>query len=896
MAVVLLADRTTKVTLTAQVSGYLAGMDAAQRKTAEFAAGSSQKLAQQKAAFQQVGVAALAVGAIAAAGVVLAVKAFAEFDAKMAQVKTLSHATADEMTSLANSALHMGQAIGFSATQVADAEIELVKAGVSVKDIMGGALKGALELAAAGQIDVAQATEIATIALTQFSLKGKDVPHVADLLAAGADKALGGVGDLGEALKSGGLVAAQFGVSLDETVGTLSAFANAGLLGETAGTDLRQMLLKLANPAKQSSDELKKLGINIYGTSGQFVGVAGLAGQLKDKLSSLTPEARNSALAIIFGSRAIAGANVLYKEGAAGISGWTNSVNDTGFAAKQAAGKMDNLKGDLSKLGAAFQTNVIEAGGGANNILRDLVQGLTGVTAAVGSLPAPVLAAGLGLVGIVAVIGLTSGAVLTAIPKIVALKDAMGELGLSAGGVIGKIGGISAGLAVAGLIISKIASDEAAATASTQAFQASLDAATGAVTSYTRELVAKKLQEKGAFDDAKKYGITQAELTDAVLKGGVALDVVRGKIASYSAATIDSHDRGVAMADGQNHLATSVAQTTTELVGGEAAQRNLIAANADSAGSTVKAADAYKLAADQAATLESNLTSLIDTINKANGVGQDAVSANANYQKALVDVNAAIKNIDPVTGKAKAATDALKHTLDESTAAGSANAQMLSDLAAKGEDAAAKQFALDGNTQTYTASLAANRKAIYDAAVQMGATADKAQALADKVAAIPTEKEIKILADTTAANKEIDAFILGVNGKIAKVPVGTVIRPGQVGVNADGGMYNYQKFADGGVATGIYAGRPGGIHKFAELETGWEAYISGKPGQNARNRSIWADAGARLGVPAPSSGGFSVTVVNKSGVAISDLIDMRIDSAAGQRKVDLSTGMQRVAY
>jgi TP901 family phage tail tape measure protein len=72
---------------------------------------------------------------------------------------------------------------------------------------MGGGLKGALSLAAAGQIDVAEAAGIASTAMTQFSLAGKDLPHVADLLAAGAGKAMGSVDDLGQALNQAGLVA-----------------------------------------------------------------------------------------------------------------------------------------------------------------------------------------------------------------------------------------------------------------------------------------------------------------------------------------------------------------------------------------------------------------------------------------------------------------------------------------------------------------------------------------------------------------------------------------------------------------------------------------------------------------------------------------------------------------
>jgi hypothetical protein len=43
--------------------------------------------------------------------------------------------------------------------------------------------------------------------MTQFSLSGKDLPHVADLLAAGAGKAMGSVDDLGMALNQAGLIA-----------------------------------------------------------------------------------------------------------------------------------------------------------------------------------------------------------------------------------------------------------------------------------------------------------------------------------------------------------------------------------------------------------------------------------------------------------------------------------------------------------------------------------------------------------------------------------------------------------------------------------------------------------------------------------------------------------------
>ena len=81
-----MVDRQVKVGLIAEVSGYIAGMDAAQRKTAGFAQDSAIKLAAQRHAFEEVGRAALAVGAVAAAGVAIAVAKYIEFDKAMSTV------------------------------------------------------------------------------------------------------------------------------------------------------------------------------------------------------------------------------------------------------------------------------------------------------------------------------------------------------------------------------------------------------------------------------------------------------------------------------------------------------------------------------------------------------------------------------------------------------------------------------------------------------------------------------------------------------------------------------------------------------------------------------------------------------------------------------------------
>jgi TP901 family phage tail tape measure protein len=415
---------------------------------------------------ETVGKDAAIMGGAILAGIGLAVHAYAEFSGRMAQVQSLSHAGAAEMDVLTKSALSMGTAFGLSANDVADAEIELVKAGVSVKEMIGGALPGALALAAAGQIDVGKATEIATIALTQFNLKGKDVPHVADLLAAGADKALGGVQELGDALKQGGLVAAQFGLTIDDTVGTLSAFANAGLLGSDAGTSMKTMFLALASPSKQAQAALDQYNITAYDSQGKFKGITDLAGQLKDKLGGLSDAQRNAALSTIFGTDAMRSASVLMKEGSTGIQKWIKDVNAQGFASDQAKGKMDSLNGDFKKLQASFETGLIKMGAASDGFLRPVIQGITDAITAFSNMDPATQGVIMAVAAVTGGVLLLAGGLLTVIPKIhdsvaaiKALRDASPGAA-SAVGTVGKAAGIAAAALIALQVAGSVFGDE----------------------------------------------------------------------------------------------------------------------------------------------------------------------------------------------------------------------------------------------------------------------------------------------------------------------------------------------------------------------------------------------------------------------------------------------------
>lgn len=406
-------NRNITVRLLADTSNFTAGMakvsgESQKAATTMEAAGGKTKLITTGIA--AAGIAATALG-------VAAIKMAADFDASMSTVQANTGASADEMNQLRQAAIDAGADTIYSATESADAINELGKAGLSTSDILSGGLSGALNLAASDGMAVGDAAELMATTLKQFNLTGAQSSQVADALAAGAGKAVGSAHDLGLALNQAGMVSHSFGISMQETTGTLAAFAQSGMIGSDAGTSLKTMLISLANPSTKAENLMKELGINAYDAQGNFIGLSGLAGVLKDKLSGLSQEQRNQALATIFGTDAIRAANVLYKQGAEGIDYWTKAVSESGFAAEQAAAKNNNLKGDLENLSGSFESLMISLGEGGQGPLRSLVQTLDTLVDAFGQLPAPVQQ------GIVLMTALVGGSV--------AVHKAMGPLNSS---------------------------------------------------------------------------------------------------------------------------------------------------------------------------------------------------------------------------------------------------------------------------------------------------------------------------------------------------------------------------------------------------------------------------------------------------------------------------------
>jgi TP901 family phage tail tape measure protein len=738
-------ERVVSVRLALKNNGFVAGMRQAKHEVKGFSDDLTKGAVKHKRDLDQLGKVSAGVGLAAAAGIGLAIKKFADFDKSMSNVRAATHETAGNMQALRDAALDAGKRTAFSATQAAGAIENLAKAGVSTKDILGGGLNGALDLAAAGELDVAQAAEIAATAMTQFKLSGKDVPHIADLLAAGAGKAQGEVSDLAQALNQSGLVASQFGLSVEETTGTLAAFASAGLLGSDAGTSFKTMLLRLANPMGNASELMDELGIHAYDAQGAFIGIAPLAEQLQSKLKNLSQEQRDSALATIFGSDAIRAANVLYQNGAKGIADWTTKVNDSGYAAETAAIKQDNLRGDIEKLGGSFETALIKSGGGANDVLRKLTQAVGAAVDGFTELPDEVQTVAAALASVAAIGGLSAVGLIKAVTAASELRESWKNLGRAGKGLTLSLGGIGLALGAAAVLYGVFTKRNADAKRKADDLRETLDQQTGAITGNTRAYVANDLAQSGLAKRAKEMGLNLSLVTDAALGNKSALKDLVGVLNEHIAAGTRQFVAG-------NRAGTVL---TDEARAALALKNELTGTN----GALTDAQEKQRLAAEGTKKHTSAQDLQKAAVAKANEKIKDQTKDLAELTAAAYSAAGGTLSLRDAENGYEAALDAVKesvkdngHTLDVHTEKGRANREALDAIAASA-NSLTKSMTDNGYSAEAVAKKAEEAKKSFISLAMNGfhLSRKEAEALAAKVIAIP--KTAKTDVKNNAAGK-----------------------------------------------------------------------------------------------------------------------------------------------
>lgn len=253
-----------------------------------------------------------------------AVKTAANFDASMSQVQAtmgltkdstskLNGETVNTMDALSKLARTMGKDTKFSASEAADAINILAMAGMDTDDIYS-ALPATLNLAAAGNIGIAQAADYATGIMSGFGMKTQDASKVADVLAVTASSAKGSVSDFGAGLAQAAGQASITGQSFEDTTTALGILGNHNIAAAEGGNMLQRVLKNLYQPTSTAKEALDQLGVSAYDSEGKARPLQEVLTDLRGKLGELSEEDYNTVMGQIFDTASLRGANFLIQD------------------------------------------------------------------------------------------------------------------------------------------------------------------------------------------------------------------------------------------------------------------------------------------------------------------------------------------------------------------------------------------------------------------------------------------------------------------------------------------------------------------------------------------------------------------------------------------------------
>ncbi|HYX39743.1 MAG TPA: phage tail tape measure protein [Oligoflexus sp.] len=245
------------------------------------------------------------------------IKIAAEFDHAMAKVGAQTMATAEEMKALTQEARRLGDTTVFSSSEAALAESYLATAGFGVQDIVDS-LKGVLDLAAAGEVGLGEAAEMASNMLAGFKLDATDMLRVANVMTSTFISTNTNLTGLAETMKYVAPIASALGASIEEVSAASGLLGNVGLQGSMAGTALRAMYQRLSSPPAAGREALKQLNVTLRDAHKNLLPLPNILEQLDKKLAGKGTAERAKYIKDIFGEEAAAGATELLSAAGSG--------------------------------------------------------------------------------------------------------------------------------------------------------------------------------------------------------------------------------------------------------------------------------------------------------------------------------------------------------------------------------------------------------------------------------------------------------------------------------------------------------------------------------------------------------------------------------------------------
>ena len=346
----------------------------------------------------KLGVAALtgttaAVGAFAKS----AVSAGTNFDSSMSQVAATSGMTMEELEQQVGSvdtswgtfngnlreyAQFMGSNTAFSATEAADALNYMALAGYDAQTSMD-MLPNVLNLASAGGMDLASASDMITDSQTALGLSLDETSDMVDQMALASSKSNTSVSQLGEAFLTIGATARNVKGGTTELSTVLGALADNGIKGSEAGTHLRNMILSLQNPTKDAMTYMEEMGLSVYDSEGNMRSLTDIIGDMQTSMEGMDQESKDAIVSGIFNRADMASVNALLGTSQDRFDELSNAIKGAWYTSDSLEQSLDDvggislsdLRNNVDKLGISQETfdEILNESNGDAELFKDML-------------------------------------------------------------------------------------------------------------------------------------------------------------------------------------------------------------------------------------------------------------------------------------------------------------------------------------------------------------------------------------------------------------------------------------------------------------------------------------------------------------------------------------------
>ena len=340
----------------------------------------------------------IALGAVAIATAALAVKSvqeFAKFEGAMTKSLAIMGNVSDQMRGeMQDAAREMAKTTTFSAEQAADSYFFLASAGLDAEASVA-ALPRVASFAQAGMFDMARATDLLTDAQSALGLTIRDdavanmenMARVSDVLVKANTLANASVEQFSTSLttKAGASLRA-LGKDVEEGVAVLAAFADQGIKGELAGTQLSIVLRDLTPTAIDTKKAFEEAGLSIFDSNGEMRNMGDIVADLEVALAGMSDEVQKQTLLQLgFSDRSLGSLQALL--------GTSDAIKLYEAELRKAAGTTDEISqkqlesfnSQLALLESALIDVFIEIGEQLTPALKDLVEQVRDLLPEIGS-------------------------------------------------------------------------------------------------------------------------------------------------------------------------------------------------------------------------------------------------------------------------------------------------------------------------------------------------------------------------------------------------------------------------------------------------------------------------------------------------------------------------------